>query len=149
MALQERWSCPDFPAEVLDAYLRAWDASEEHLKSDYQTKREIVSHVLFDEEELSIGDGYRSEAGSYWLRKSSNNPTELIWWKKCDVYSFLENTQTRITCYLGFKELFQMNATAGEFTYAYLGTLHDPKGQNGYEGDTAFVEHGKCKAYYP
>ena len=65
----------DFPGDVLDAFLQVWDASEDQMALDYPTKRELVSYVLFDEEELSIGDGYRSEMGSYWFREASDNPT--------------------------------------------------------------------------
>ena len=139
----------NFPAEVVDAYLRKWDASEEQLKDDYQSKTELVSYVLFDEEELDYGDGYRMETGSYWLRQASDKPTSVFSWKKCKAYSFLQNTRTRITCDVGHNKLFEMNATSGEFTYAYLGSMHDAVGQGGYGGDSAVVEHGRCRPYYP
>lgn len=137
----------DFPDSVIDAWLSSFKADDDEM--NYRQKRDIVSYVLFDEDELSVGEGYRMETGSYWFRDASDNPLETLWWKKCDAYSFQNNTQTRITCDIGYNKLFQMNTASGEFTYAYLGTLHDPKTSDGYEGDTPSVRHGTCKIYYP
>ena len=54
----------DFPADVLDAFLQSWNASEEQMARDYPSKRELVSYVLFDKDKLKIGDGYRVEGSS-------------------------------------------------------------------------------------
>ena len=40
----------DFRADVLDAFLQWWDASDEQVAYDYPTKRELVSWGLFDQE---------------------------------------------------------------------------------------------------
>ena len=139
----------DFSDSVLDVWLSAWEASEEQMRWSYGKKREVVSDILFDEDKLSVGEGYRMETGSYWFRDASSNPLERLFWKECTVYRFQNNTQTQIACDIGYNELFQMNTASGEFTYAYLGSLHDPKSRDGYEGDDASVEHGTCKLYYP
>ena len=116
---------------------------------DYPSKRELVSYVLFDKDKLKIGDGYRVEGSSYWFREASDNPTMTFRWENFEAYSFKENTLTRITCDIGINKLFQMSTISGEFTYAYLGTMHDSKDELGYEGDSALVQHGSCKPYYP
>jgi len=143
----------DFSDSVLDAWLSSWKASEEQMRWSYGEKREVVSDILFEEDELRVGEGYRTEVGSYWFREASDNPLEIYFWEECSAYSYSDsgNSQKRITCDLGNNEQFQMNTktTSGEFTYAYLGTLHDPKDAGGYEGDTASVQHGTCKLYYP
>lgn len=139
----------DFPDSVLDAWLSSWNATEAQMQWNYGVKRETVSDILFEEDELMVGEGYRIETGSYWLREASKNPLEIYWWHKCEAYSFNGNSETRITCDIDSRHLFQMNTKAREFTYAYLGTLHAPKTADGYEGDTASVRHGTCKLYYP
>ena len=139
----------DFPYSVVDAWLSSWKATEAQMQWSYSEKKAVVSDLLFDEDELWVGDGYRMESGSYWFREASDNPLETLWWKKCEAYGYQGNSRTKITCDLGSNKLFQMNTESGEFTYAYLGTLHDPKLPDGYDGDSASVQHGACKPYYP
>lgn len=139
----------DFSGDIVDSFLSIWQA-EDAMKWDYPAKKALVAEVLFEEDELKSGDGWRYEGGSYYFRKASTNPYHgLLSWTSCDAHRFLGNTQTRITCNNGINEAFQMNTTTGEFAYAYLGTLHDPKDGEGYEGDTASVRHGRCERYYP
>ena len=39
------------------------------MKWDYPAKKELVAEVLFEEDELKSGDGWRYEVGSYFFRK--------------------------------------------------------------------------------
>ena len=138
----------DFPDSVLDAWLSSRNASEAEMQSSYEEKRKTVSNFLFDIDGLIVGKYSRLETGSFWLREASDNPLETSWWRKCKAYSSGYDRGTRITCN-ATHNLFQMHTMSGEFTSAYIGSLHDPKTAGGYEGDTPSVKHGTCKPYYP
>lgn len=146
----------DFSERTLDGFLTFWNVDEEYFDHPYSVKSDGVSHTLFDEESSYVydfqseaTDNLRVEVGSYWFRAADNDPKNRWSWKQCSASSRKSNEASQITCDLGDVKLFQMNADTKEFTYSYLGTMHDPKGNDGYEGDSAVVMHGTCKPYYP
>lgn len=94
-------------------------------------------------------DGYVNEKGTYMLRRPNQDPKKSTYVisNKCSSGLIVDKYEGNISC-PGDSYLFKLDVSELRFSYAYLGTWHDPREEN-QNPDSSSFSFGKCVEYYP
>ncbi len=118
------------------------DAVAEHFNNDIAAMRAYVEDRYLEQEKFT--DSLVAETGSFFIRKSSEDPAHQWMLGECKAY--LSDGEGTVTC-IESDEIFTLNMKTGRFSFAYLGSWHR-ENEADYYGDSSVFAFGKCEKYY-